>query len=120
MALSIGQLGVNLVGDYHQIVLFDQRGQGLQVRPGHDAAGGVGGEGQHQHLAFGGDGAFQLLRGQTELIVRFQLHVHRHAAAHLSQGAVAHKGGRGDNHLVPRLQHHPQGQIQGLAAAHGD
>ena len=86
----------------------------------HDAAGGVGGEGQHQHLGPGGNGGAQLLGGEAELILRLQLHIHRGAAGHGGQGSVAHEGGHGHDDLVPGIEQAAQGQVDGLTAAHGD
>ena len=120
VVLAVGELGVNFVGDHHDIGAPQHIGNGLQIGAAHDAAGGVGGEGQHQHLGLGGDGRLELLGGETELVLRLQLHIHRHAARHLGEGAVAHERGHGHDDLVAGIEQTAQGQVDGLAAAHGD
>ena len=118
--LSIGELGIDLVGEDHDTGVPQHLGHGLQVLALHDAAGGVVGEGQHQHLGPGGDGRAQLLGGEAEFILRLGLHIDGGAAGHGGQRPVADKGGDGNDDLIPRIDHAAQGQVDGLAAAHGD
>ena len=120
MALAVGQLGIDLIGDHHDLRVPQHLGQSLQVLPLHNAAGGVGGEGQHQRLGAGGNGGLQLLRRQAELVLCLQLHIDRDTPRHLGERSVADKGWDGDDNLVPRVQQHPQGEIQRLAAPYCD
>ena len=120
MAPAIGELGVDLVGDHHDVRAPQHLGQGLQILPAHHAAGGVVGIGQHQQLCAGGDGRAQLVGGEAEVVLGLGLHRHGHAVGHGGERAVAHKGGSGDDDLVPHLQQAAEAQVQPLAAAHGD
>ena len=120
MALSVGKLGIDLVGDDHDVVVLQHLGDGLQVPALHDAAGGVAGEGEHEGLGAWGDGRLQLLRGEAEAVLRRQLHIDGDAAGHLSERPVAHEGGHGDDDLVPGIHQDPDRQVDGLTAAHSD
>ena len=118
--LAIGELCVDLVGDHHDVRAPQHLGDGLQVLPAHNAAGGVVGEGQHQDLGPGGDGGAQLLGRKAEFVFRLGLHIDRSAPRHAGQRTVAHKGGHRHDDLVPGVHHTPQRQVDALASAHGD
>ncbi|MPM54682.1 hypothetical protein SDC9_101461 [bioreactor metagenome] len=119
MMLPVGQLAVDFIGDHHDIGAAQHLGNGLQVPPTHNAAGGVAGEGQQHGLGFGCDGSAQLLGGQPKFVLGLKLHIHRRASGHGDQRPVADKGGHRDNHLVPGIDEAAEGQVQRLAAAHG-
>ena len=114
----VGQLGVDLIGQHHDVGAAQHLRDGLQIGRAHHAAGGVVGEGQHQQLGFGGDGRFQLVGGEAEILLRFGGDMHRHAAGELGDGFVADKARLRDDDLIPRLHQRTDAQVDGLAAAH--
>ena len=114
----VGQLRIDLVGQYKQVVFFHNLRDLLQLRPGHNGAGGIVGEGHYQNLGPGSDLLQQLLRGQTELVLLFQGNGHCHASCQNGAGHIGHEAGLGHQHLIPRVQHGPHGNVNGLAAAY--
>ena len=119
MAAAVCKFAVDLIGDHEQILLLHDLGDLLQILPLHDGPGGVVGEGENQNLGLRRDLLQQFFRSQPEIVLLLQLDDHRRAVCQDGAGHVGDIAGLGNQHLVPRLQHGPQGQIDGLAAAHG-
>ena len=114
----IGQLGVDLVRQDHDVGAPQHLGHGLQVFPLHHRAGGVVGEGQDEQFGAGGDGPAQVLGPQAELVLGPAAQMHRHAPGQGGDGLIADKAGFRDDHLVPRGYQGADAHIDGLAAAH--
>ena len=115
---AVAQLSVDLVAEHQQLVLAHHLGDGLQILPLHHRAGGVVRVGQNQGLGARGDGPAHVLRLQAEFLLRPGQDAHGRAAGEDDAGAVAHVARLGDQHLVARLQDHPQGRVDGLAGPH--
>ena len=67
-----------------------------------------------------GDGRFQGLRAEAELILLAAGHMDRHTARQGGDGLIADKARLRDDDFVPRLHHGADAHINGLTAAHGD
>ena len=119
-AAGVVHLGVDLVADHVDVFVPQQGGQGLQMLLLHHRAGGVVGEGEDHGLGFRRDGLFQLRRGEAELVLGFGLHDHRLPARQPHQRRVADEAGLVDDDFVPGPEDRAEGQVDGLAAAHGD
>ena len=86
----------------------------------HDAAGGVVGIGQDQHLGPGvtaASSASAVRRKASSALVSRGTGT---PPSHAGQRIIADKAGLRDQHLVPGIQHRPQTKINGLAAAYRD
>ncbi len=64
----VGQFGVNLVGEHHQIMPHAEGGDFFQFLPRLGRAGGIAGEIHHQHLRCAGDLLLELRGGQAEVV----------------------------------------------------
>ena len=118
--LTVGQIGVDLVGDDHQIVLNNGGNQRLQILAAHDGAGGVIGEGDHQRLGLGRNSSLQLFLGQAELVLLLQRNGNRNTVGHGNAGHIGDKARLGVQHLVSGVDDGPQSNVDGLTAAHGN
>ena len=120
LLLAVGQLGVDLVVDDHDVRVLQHLRDGLVVRARHDAAGGVVGVGQDQRLGFRRDGGAQRLGGQLEGVLHVRGDGHAFSAREGDTGHVGDIAGVGHQHLVAGLHQRADGQIDALAGAHRD
>ena len=82
MLCAVGQLGVDFIGQHHDIRAAQHLRKLFVVLAGHDCSGRVIRVGEHQQLGFRCDCRLQLLRRQTELIFLFRRQRDRHAVRH--------------------------------------
>ena len=115
-----GQLGVNLVGDHEQVVALGQAGDRLERLAGHRAAGGVGGEVQHERLGLGRDCLLDRLGGDGESVLSEARHGHRHAVGQRDAGRVADIARFVVNDLIAGIDDGPQRDVERLADADAD
>ena len=115
-----GQLGVNLVGDHEQVVALGQAGDRLERLAGHRAAGGVGGEVQHERLGLGRDCLLDRLGGDGESVLGEARHGHRHAVGQRDAGRVADIARFVVNDLIAGIDDGPQRDVERLADADAD
>ena len=120
MLLRIGQFPVDFVGHYKYIMSDNHLGNGLQILPLHNCAGGIVGKGQNQKLGSVRDRRLQLLRGQTEFIFRLQINDNGRSPRHNGTGLVGDIAGLGNQHFLPRIQHGPHSDVDSLGTSHGD
>ena len=119
-AAAVGQLGVDLVGDDHDVGALEYPCDCLEVCALHDAAGGVVGVGQDQRLGARRDGGGQLPGQHAEGDRRVGGDAHGHAAGQPYARHVGDVGGLGDEHLIARLDQRAQRKVDALGRAHGD
>ena len=120
VAAAVGQLGVDLVGNDEQVVLFDDGHERLELRARHDAARRVVGIREKQRLRARGDRPFQRLGRQDEAVLLDAAHGDGRAARQLHAGDVGDVAGVGDEDLVPRLADGAHHEVDALARADGD
>ena len=120
MLTAVGQLGIDLVADHHDLMLADDLRQRFQIGAGHNSAGGVVRVRKDQRLGAGRDGRTHLLGGKTEVRILPRFHAHGSSARENHAGAVADIAGFRHQHLVAGGKHGPQGYVNGFAGAHGD
>ena len=120
MLPSIGQFPVDLIGDHIQILFQDHLRDLLQILSFHHGPRGVVGEGEHKELGFLRYGIPQLLRGQAELVFLLQVDKDRNRVRQNGAGLVGNIAGLRDQHLVARVHHGPQGDVDGFRPSHRD
>ena len=116
---AVVQLGVDLIRKHHDVGIPQDLRNGFQILPLHHRTGGVVGERHDKELGLGGDGGFQGLGPEAELILLAAGHMHRHTAGQGGDGLIADKAGLRDDHLIPGLHDGADAHINGFAAAHG-
>ena len=116
----IGQLRINLIRKHHNIGTAQHLRNGFQICRIHHAAGGVVGIRQDQQFGTRRNGGAQLVRPQAEIILHFGGNVHRHAAGQRSDRFITDKTRLRDDDFIPRFDQCTDGQVNGLAAAHGN
>ena len=112
------QLRIDLIADYKNIFFPHHLGNLLQVFSLHHSAGRIVREGKHQNLGLVRDGVQQFLLCQPELIFFLQVDNHGNSIRQFGAGHIGHVAGLRNQHLVSRVQHSPEGQVDGLAASH--
>ena len=117
----VDELFVDLVGDDIELAADRQARDLLQLSAVPDAAVGVVGRVENEHLrAFGHIGQ-QILRLGDEALARRAGHHHRHAARQADHLRIGHPARRGDDHLVAGVEQRAQRQEQrGLCAVGHD
>ena len=117
---AVVQLGVDLIGEHHDVGAAQHLSYRFQILALHHRTGGVVGKRHDEQLCLGGDGCFQRIGTQAELVLLTAGHMHRHTAGQGGDGLVAHKAGLRDDDLVPGLHQRADAHINGFAAAHRD
>ena len=120
MLFPVGQLRVDLVADDKEILLPHHLGDGLQILLLHNGARRIVREGQNQDLRLGRNLLQKLFPGEPELILCLQLNHHRNSAGQNGARHIGHIAWLRDQHLVARIQHGPQRDVNGLTASDGD
>ena len=115
--ILIGQLGINLIGKHEQVVLDNDIRNRLQILAFHDRSGRIVRKWQDEDLGLVRDSLLQLLRRQTEIVFFLQLNDLRHAACQHRAGQIGHVARLRDQHLIARIDHRPQRNVNGFAAA---
>ena len=87
--------------------------------PLHHGTRGVVGERHDDQLGLGGNGRFESVCFEAELILLTAGHMDRYPAGQGGDGLVADKAGLRDDHLIPGLHNGADAHINGFAAAHG-
>ena len=95
-------------------MLHTHPGNGLQLLPAVNHAGGVAGVVEDQGLGFGSNGGGKLLRSHFKPGPLPRRNHHWLAAHHLDHLQVAHPIGSGQYDLVTRVYHSPQSQIDAV------
>ena len=116
----ICQFAVDFIGEHQQVAAFDHLGHRFQIGASHDGARRIVRERKHQQLGAGRQLFLDLLRRQTEAVLRLRLNDHGNAARHAGQRSIADKAGLRDENLVARSQQRAEAQIDGFAAADRD
>ena len=89
-------------------------GQGAQFFLAVHAAGGVAGRAEYEHAGGGGDGGFQLLGGDFEVLLEASLDDHGAAAGQFHHLRVAHPIGGGDDDLLALVDEGEHGVAHAL------
>ncbi len=116
----VGELGVNLVGDDEQVVLAADRGDLLQFRTGHDAAGGIAREVHQQHFGPRRDRGTKRVGTQLELVFLTRADRHGLAMRERNARAVGDVARLVIKHLVAGIDHRAQRKIEAFGNAHRD
>ena len=116
----IGQIGVDLVGYYDEIVFFSELGDSSQVFPGHDGSGGIIRIADQQGFGPGRQRRRQLIDRHAELVLAARADAHRLAAGQRDAGLVGNVAGFRHQHFVTGREDGAHGEIQRLADADGD
>ena len=117
---GIRQLGIDFVGNHHNIRAVQRLRKRLHVLRLHHAAGGVVRIWEDDRLGSRRKLRPQHLRRQTEAILRRRLHRHAHAAGEHHAGHIGYIAGIGNQHLIARLNQRAQRKINALARADRD
>ena len=120
MIPSIGQLTVYFIGNHEKILFQNHFRNGFQILPLHDRPRRVVGEGKDEHLGFIRNGVAELLRRQAELIFRLQIDEYRNRIRQDSTGFIGNVAGLRNQHLISRIDHRAQGDINGFRPSHRD
>ena len=101
---------IYLIGEYHHIfVLGKHIGKGFEFLLGVDGAGGVRRRAEHHEAGAIGDGVFELLGRNLEVLLVVGKEFHCHALGELHHFHIAHPCRGGDNHLIALInqcKHH--------------
>ena len=116
----VGKLCINLIREDIEVVLLDDRHELLEVLLLHDGTGRVVRERQHEELRLRRDLLEKLLRGQTELVLLFELDRHRHTTRHNGTRGVGNVARLRDEDLIARIQHAAHREVDRLGATDGD
>ena len=120
MFLLVSQLRVDLVGHDKNILLHTDLRDLTQILLLQDGSRRIVRKRQYQNLCFLRDRVEQFLRRQAELVFLFQIDDHRHAARQNHTGLIGHIAGLGNQHFLPRVQHHTHADVDRLRTAHCD
>ena len=115
---AVGELGIDLVGNDKEIVLFDDGDDGFELLLRHDAARRVVGIGEDDRLGAGGEGLFERFGREDEAVLRAAPDRHGRAAAQLHDGRVRDVGGIGDQNFIADVADRAKGKIDALARPH--
>ena len=115
---AIVELRVNFIGKHHDVGAPQHLRNGLQVFPLHHGTRGVVGERHDDQLGLGGNGRFESVCFEAELILLSAGHMDRHTAGKGGDGLVADKAGLRDDDLIPGLDQRADAHVNGLAAAY--
>ena len=116
----VGQLRINLVGEYVQIMLDADLRDRLEVRPCHDRPGRIVRKWKHEDLCLRCDRRFHLLRCQSELILLLKRDDDRDRVRKDRARLVGNIAGLWNQHLVSGINHGAKGQIDSLRSADRD
>ena len=120
MFAVIGQIGVDLVGYYDEIVFFSELGDRSQAFPGHDRAGGIVRVADQQGLGPGRQRRRQLFDCHTELILTAGTDAYRLTAGQGDASLIGNIARLWHQHFVAGRQDGAHGQVQGFADTDGD
>ena len=114
MLRTVGEFGINLIRNHIQVVLFYKLGDGLKIFPGHDRPRRIVRERHDEHLRLRRHMLFKLFHRQLEFILILQRDDDRNAVRHHSAGQIGHIARLREQHLVPRIQHAAEPDIDRL------
>ena len=120
MIRFISQFTVNFIRNNEQILFQNHLRNLFQILLFHNRPRGVVGERKHKHLGFVRNGIPKLLCGETEFILSLQVNDDRNGIGQHSAGLVGYVAGLGNEHLIPRIDHGTQGNVNGLRTAYGN
>ena len=120
VAAGVGQLGIDLIGDYQEIVLHHHIGQLLQIGSGHDCSGGIVGVAEQQNPAFVRHRRGHILRTEPELLLQPGGYRPGHATGQDHVRGVGHIAWLGHYGLVSGIEGGPEGQVDRLTHPGGD
>ena len=115
-----GEFRIDLVGEDDEVVAADDVGDIQEFVAGHGAAGGIGGEVEHERLAARGDGAFEGRGGDGELVFGGAGNGDGDAVGQGDAGAVADVAGFVVDDFVAGIDDSAEGEVEGLGDADGD
>ena len=118
IVVRIDQGAVHVVAEDEDGLVLQNAVNGVQGFLGVDASGGVVGRGEDNGPGPGGDGRLQGLGVDLEAVV-LRGQGHGHAPAELGDGFVEAEGRRGDDDLIPGVQHGGQADKQALRGPDG-
>ena len=101
-------------------MLFGDAGNFEQVFTGGHSSGGIIGEADEHGLGARGDGFANLLGIDIKIVFHLAGDFDGHATRRDNGCLVGDETGRGDDHLVPRIEQGNGCQVQCLGAADGD
>ena len=111
---------VDFVGDDDDVgVACDDVGEGAELLLGVAHAGGVGGAVEEHHLGLGGDGCFELLGCDLEVVLKAGFDEDAFAAGHAGEGFVGDPIGCGDDDFVAGVDEDLADLVEGLFCAGG-
>ena len=117
--IIISQFCIDFVRYYDEIILDHNLGDFFQFFPWHDGTGRVVREWHDQDLGTVSDRCAQVISGQAEFVLSFEVDKFRHAVCHDSTWLVCNEGWLRDQNFISRFQHGAHGEVDGLTAAYG-
>ena len=119
MLSAVGQLRVDLIGDNEQILFLYHLGDRSELLTRHDGTCRIVRERKHEDLRPVGAGVPDLIGCKLEIILLEKLYRNRLSARHQHAGLVRNIARLRQQHLIARIEHDSQGNIDRLAASYG-
>ena len=116
----VDELVVDLVGNDGEILLDRDVGEAAEFSGGVDDARGVAWGAEQEHPRLGRDGSPQGLRAELEVLLDPCLQKNRLCPGEFDEFRVAHPVGRGNDHLIPLVEHRGEHVVEGVLGAVGD
>ena len=116
---AVGQVTVDFIGNYNQVMLYGKAGNGNQLLSGKNGSCRIVWVADEQCLGLVSDMRLQILRRDAEVVLDFCRYRHRHATSQGCTCLVGHIARLRNEDFIPWCQDGTHGNVQSFADAYG-